>query len=142
MGSDAVFKTSVTRILSVVLRKFGWISQKKLEGKLEKKLPGSTISYKIFETNCSFHVKVVWRLVRQFVYTIFISNTGTFIPCSMKKSLEEHFNRSNIFLLYFYDAYDVNLWGKKSAELRLIHAEQMSLYVKIFLLVCSVLIIQ
>ena len=28
---------------------------------------------------------------------------------SLKKFIEVHFNRSKIFLLYFYDAYDVNL---------------------------------
>ena len=28
------------------------------------------------------------------------------------KSVEVHFNRSKVFLLYFYDAYYVNLWEK------------------------------
>ena len=30
-----------------------------------------------------------------------------------KISIEVHFNRSKIFLLYFYDSYDVILWEKK-----------------------------
>ena len=30
----------------------------------------------------------------------------------MKESIEVHLNRSNIFLLYFYDAYDLNLQEK------------------------------
>ena len=33
-----------------------------------------------------------------------------------------------IDLLYFWDVYDVNLWEKNSAEVWLIHAEQISLY--------------
>ena len=35
---------------------------------------------------------------------------------SLKKSIGEHFNGSKIFLLYFYDAYDVNLWKKNLGE--------------------------
>ena len=31
-------------------------------------------------------------------------------------------------LLYFWDVSDVNIWKRKSAEVRLIHAKQMSLY--------------
>ena len=31
----------------------------------------------------------------------------------MKTSIEVYFSRSKIFLLYFYDIYDVNLGGKK-----------------------------
>ena len=31
-------------------------------------------------------------------------------------------------LLYFWDVSDSNIWKKKSAEVQLIHAEQMSLY--------------
>ena len=46
---------------------------------------------------------------------------------SLKKSKEVHFNKSKIFVLYFYDAYDVILWEKSSAEARLIDAEQISL---------------
>ena len=30
-----------------------------------------------------------------------------------KELVEVHFSRSEIFVLYFYDAYDANLWGKK-----------------------------
>ena len=29
-----------------------------------------------------------------------------------KKSIEEHFNRLKIFLLYFCDAYGINLWER------------------------------
>ena len=29
---------------------------------------------------------------------------------TLKKSIDVHSNRSKIFLLYFYDAYDINLW--------------------------------
>ena len=29
---------------------------------------------------------------------------------SFEKSIEVHFNRSKIILLYFYDVYDINLW--------------------------------
>ena len=43
---------------------------------------------------------------------------------SLKKSIEAHFNRSEIFVSYFYDAYD-SLWEKSSVEVRLIHAEQI-----------------
>ena len=44
------------------------------------------------------------------------------------KSIEVHLIGSKIFLLYFYNAYDFNLWEKKSsAKVRLIHAEQMLL---------------
>ena len=32
----------------------------------------------------------------------------------MKESIEVHLNRLKIFLLYFYDAYDVNPQEKKS----------------------------
>ena len=32
------------------------------------------------------------------------------ITISLKKLIEAHFNTSEIFLLYFYDAYDVSLW--------------------------------
>ena len=39
--------------------------------------------------------------------------------------MEVHFNRSKIFLLYFYDAHDVSLWKKSSADVRLTHVEQM-----------------
>ena len=39
--------------------------------------------------------------------------------------MEVHFNRSKIFLLYFYDAHDVGLWKKSSADVHLIHVEQM-----------------
>ena len=47
---------------------------------------------------------------------------------SLKKSIEVHFSTSKIFLLYFYNAYDVNLREKKiSSEAPLIHAEQMNL---------------
>ena len=46
----------------------------------------------------------------------------------MKKSIEVHFNRSNIFLLYFYNAYDVICEKKNSAEVRLIPAKQMPFY--------------
>ena len=35
---------------------------------------------------------------------------------SLKKSIGEHFNGSKTFLLYFYDAYDVNLWEKNFGE--------------------------
>ena len=47
----------------------------------------------------------------------------------LKKSIEVRFNRSKIFLLYFYEAYDVDLClsEKISRETRFIHAEQMSL---------------
>ena len=31
----------------------------------------------------------------------------------LKKFIEVHFNSSKIFVLCFYDAYDVNLWDKK-----------------------------
>ena len=34
----------------------------------------------------------------------------------LKKSIELHFNRRNLFLLYFYDAYDLNLERKKFAK--------------------------
>ena len=34
-----------------------------------------------------------------------------------KISIEVHFNRSSIFLLCFYDSYDVNLWEKKSINI-------------------------
>ena len=37
--------------------------------------------------------------------------THQFENISLKISI--HFNRAEIFLLCFYDAYDVNLWGKK-----------------------------
>ena len=33
-----------------------------------------------------------------------------------------------IDLLYFWDVYDVNLWEEISAEVQLVHAEQISLY--------------
>ena len=46
---------------------------------------------------------------------------------SLKKSIEVHFNRSKIFLLYHYYANDVNMRKKNSAEIWLIHAEKMSL---------------
>ena len=36
------------------------------------------------------------------------------VSISLKKSIEVHFNRSKIFLLYFYDAYDVGLWEQVS----------------------------
>ena len=39
--------------------------------------------------------------------------------------MEVHFNRSKIFLVYFYDVHDVSLWKKSSADVRLIHVEQM-----------------
>ena len=45
---------------------------------------------------------------------------------SLKKSIEVHFNRSKIFLLYHYYANDVNMRKKNSAEIWLIHAEKMS----------------
>ena len=32
------------------------------------------------------------------------------ITISLKKLIEAHFNTSEIFLLYFYDAYDVSVW--------------------------------
>ena len=41
------------------------------------------------------------------------------INLSLKKSIEVHFSRSKIFLLYFYDAYDVNLWEKKETNVLL-----------------------
>ena len=41
---------------------------------------------------------------------------------SFEKSIEVHFNRSKIILLYFYDAYDVSLWEKK---VRRKYGEQM-----------------
>ena len=47
---------------------------------------------------------------------------------SLKKPIEVHFNRSKFFVLYFYDAYEVSLREKFSAKMRLIHAEQISLY--------------
>ena len=34
----------------------------------------------------------------------------------LKKSIELHFNRRNLFLLYFYDAYDLNLGGEKVCQ--------------------------
>ena len=37
-------------------------------------------------------------------------------PSCIKKSIGEHFNGSKTFLLYFYDAYDVNLWEKNFGE--------------------------
>ena len=43
---------------------------------------------------------------------------------SLIKSLEIPVNRSNIFLLYFYDAYDVTLGEKSWAQVWLIQAEQ------------------
>ena len=46
-----------------------------------------------------------------------------------KNSIKTHFNRSKIFLLNLYAAYDVNPWEKNLEQLiqvRLIHAEQMS----------------
>ena len=52
-------------------------------------------------------------------------------PCfrnRLKKPIEVHFNRSKFFVLYFYDAYEVSLRETFSAKIRLIHAEQISLY--------------
>ena len=43
----------------------------------------------------------------------------------LKKLIEVYFNRSNTFLLYFYDRYDINLSEKVSAEVRFIQTEQM-----------------
>ena len=41
------------------------------------------------------------------------SNTREMLlQSSLKKSIEVDFNRSKVFLLYFYDAYDVNLREK------------------------------
>ena len=42
-----------------------------------------------------------------------IKKKNCFICSVWKKFIEEHFNRPKIFLLYFYDAYDINLWEKK-----------------------------
>ena len=46
---------------------------------------------------------------------------------SFKKPIEENVNRLNIFLWYFYYAYDVICEGKISSKIRLIHAELISL---------------
>ena len=47
------------------------------------------------------------------VFLWFFQNfKNTFLQNSLKKSIEEHFNRPKILLLYFYDAYDINLWEK------------------------------
>ena len=46
----------------------------------------------------------------------------------LKKSIEVHVNRSKIFLLYFYDAYDVIREKKISEEVLFIHAGQMSFF--------------
>ena len=48
---------------------------------------------------------------------------------TLYKSLSENvLSKMTIYLLYFKDVYDVNLWEKKLAEVWLINAEQMSLY--------------
>ena len=38
------------------------------------------------------------------------------INTSFEKSIEVNFNKSKIFLLHFYDAYDVNMYEKKYAN--------------------------
>ena len=43
----------------------------------------------------------------------------------LKKLIEVYFNRSNTFLLYFYDTYDINLSEKVLAEVRFIQTGQM-----------------
>ena len=47
------------------------------------------------------------------------------ILISLKRSIEVHLHRLETFLLYFYDAYEVNLWEKCPAGGRLAHTEQM-----------------
>ena len=38
------------------------------------------------------------------------------ILISLKRSIEVHLHRLETFLLYFYDAYEVNLWEKMSSR--------------------------
>ena len=40
----------------------------------------------------------------------FYSLSSKFIVCSLKTSIEIHSNRIEIFLLYFWKAFDVNPW--------------------------------
>ena len=43
----------------------------------------------------------------------YISGNGNLKHFSVwENSMEVHFNRSKVFLLYFHDAYDVSLWEK------------------------------
>ena len=52
-----------------------------------------------------------------------ISGIPVKYPNSLKRSIEVHFSRSNIFPLYFYDTFDVNL-QENLAEVLLIHAKK------------------
>ena len=60
---------------------------------------------------------VLWK--KWFFFNVFINH----IPKIHRNVLHKI-----IDLLYFWDNYDINLWEKIPAEVRLIHAEQMALY--------------
>ena len=68
-----------------------------------------------FQFSLALLISVAYRKKRAIVVNT-QSNANLQISITsigLKKSIEVHFNRSKIFPLYFYDAYDVNLWEKK-----------------------------
>ena len=50
----------------------------------------------------------------------------------MKKSIEKHFNRSKIFLLYFYEAYDANLREKKFRQKSTVYSGGTNVFIKFY----------
>ena len=74
--------------------------------------------------DCQFHI------VLRFVYIYLVCISCIYILTALhyfclKKLIEVYFNRSNTFLLYFYDTYDINLSEKVLAEVRFIQTGQM-----------------
>ena len=68
-------------------------------------------------------LKNTQKQLSKFLVTVQFSSCNL----SLKKFIEAYFKRLKIFLLYFYDVFDVILREKSSAEVRLIYAERMSL---------------
>ena len=72
----------------------------------------------IFHFQFHFVLTKVFIFVQQNTWTFWLQNATIpfktkIIENGLKKSIEVHFNRQKIFLLYFYEACNVNLWEKK-----------------------------